>query len=384
MDHENLDRPQVMVAVAASGTAAILVFATMPILVGGMADRFNLDDLQSGLIATLYFSTYAIIALTSPLWVRRWDWRRMGFLGFIVMLSSLSVALAAKDFSMARLAVACSGLGAGILFPISLTLASDMTHTERVFSVKLTIEQLVPAALLIAMSLGWLLGTGLTSTLAALIFTLLVCLVACLGLPRRGISRVEASATPGASNFSGVLGLAALAIYFAGFAGLWVFLERIAIESGFTAEFASLWLAVGLITSGIGPLLAAFVEDRYGRVWPVFWGTAAAVASVSLLAGTVTETSYAAVLVILPFTYYFAITYVMSTIARVDINGKIAGLMSFALAVGSASGPALFGALKESDGPVLVAMTACMVAGALLIILVGRTATIGEQQAELI
>jgi hypothetical protein len=41
----------------------------MPVLVGGMADRYGLDDLQSGLISTVYFSTYAIVALTSPLWV---------------------------------------------------------------------------------------------------------------------------------------------------------------------------------------------------------------------------------------------------------------------------------------------------------------------------
>jgi hypothetical protein len=69
MDNNKLDRPGVIAAVAGSGTAAILVFATMPVLVGGMADRYGLDDLQSGLISTVYFSTYAIVALTSPLWV---------------------------------------------------------------------------------------------------------------------------------------------------------------------------------------------------------------------------------------------------------------------------------------------------------------------------
>jgi predicted MFS family arabinose efflux permease len=381
MNDENLDRPGVMVAVAASGTAAILVFATMPVLVGAMADRFGLDDLQSGLVATVYFSTYAVVALASPLWVRRFNWRRAALLGFALMVASLVAALSVSSFDAARLAIAATGLGAGILFPISLTLASDMPHTERVFSIKLTVEQLVPAALLIAMSLGWLIGSGLKPTLAALLATVLLCLAASFAMPRHGVSKGPITGTTGASTVPGLLGLLALAVFFAGFAGVWVFLERIAVEHGFSAEFTSLWLAVGLITSGIGPLLAAFLEDRFGQVWPVCLGTVAALASMSLLAGEVSQTTYASVLILLPLTFYFAIAYVMSIVACADNNGKIAGLMSFALAVGSASGPALFGALKGSGGPVLAAMAGCIVAGALVVIHVARQserATAGE------
>jgi predicted MFS family arabinose efflux permease len=359
MDNNKLDRPGVIAAVAGSGTAAILVFATMPVLVGGMADRYDLDDLQSGLIATVYFSTYAIVALTSPLWVRRWNWRRMSLLGFAIMTASLALAWSATSFNVARLAVAASGLGAGLLYPISLTLASDMEHTERVFSIKLTVEQLVPAGLLIAV-------------------TVLVCLLASVAMPAKGHGPETISTAAGGSVIPGFLALLALAINFAGFAGLWVFLERIAVDSGFSAEFTGLWLAVGLITSGIGPLLAAFLEDRFG---PVFLGTVAALASMSLLAGRVTEAAYASVLILLPLTYYFAIAYFMTIVACADSNGKISGLMSFALAVGSASGPALFGALKGGGGPVLLAMAACITTGALLIIYVARqpaAATAGE------
>jgi len=144
MDNNILDRPSLVAAAAGSGTAAILVFAMMPVLVGGMADRFDLDDLQSGLVATAYFLTYAVIALTSPMWIRRWNWRAVTLLGFCIMVLSLGLALAAPSFTLARIAVAASGLGAGMLYPVSLTLVSDMEHTERVYGFKLAVEQLVP------------------------------------------------------------------------------------------------------------------------------------------------------------------------------------------------------------------------------------------------
>ncbi len=368
-------------AAAGSGTAAILVFAMMPVLVGGMADRYALNDLQSGLVATVYFSTYAVMTLTSPLWIRRYNWRRMTILGFVIMAASLSVALSAPSYTVARVAVAASGLGAGLLFPISLTLASDMERTERVFSIKLAVEQLIPAGLLIAMSLGWFLGGGLQGTLIAILGALALCLPASAAMPARGRPGGKETVSAQGGVIIGLLGLLALGVNFAGFAGLWVFLERIAVDSGFQAGFTRLWLAVGLITSGIGPLIAAAVADRFGRIWPVLVGTLAALASIMLLAGQVGHTAYALALALLPLSYYLAIAYFMAIVAAADANGKIAGLMSFALAVGSAIGPALFGAVKGAGGPVLGLMAGCIAAGALLIIFIAKhqaTAAIGE------
>jgi hypothetical protein len=101
-----------------------------------------------------------------------------------------------------------------------------MEHTERVFSIKLTVEQLVPAGLLIAMSLGWFLGTGLNTVLGALLVTVLVCLLASVAMPAKGHGPETISTAAGGSVIPGFLALLALAINFAGFAGLWVFLER--------------------------------------------------------------------------------------------------------------------------------------------------------------
>jgi predicted MFS family arabinose efflux permease len=367
MDNDKLERPAVIAAAAGTGTAAIIVFAMMPVLVGGMADRYDLDDLQAGLLATTYFSTYALVALTSPAWIRRWNWRRVTISGYLIMLAGIGLALLAPGYTAARMAVAASGLGAGMLFPISLTLVSDMEHTERVYAIKLAVEQLVPAALLVLLSTGLLLASGVQATLAAILSALLLCLLCSAAMPAAGGRQGEAD-TQGGGAGMGILALLALAINFAGFAGLWVFMERIAVERGFDSEFINLWLAVGLLTSGVGPLLAALLSDRLGRVPPLLLSTLAALASMTLLGGEVSRWTYALALMLLPLAYYFGLSYFFSVIAAADVSGRIAGLMSFALAVGSAAGPALFGAARHADGPVLGLMAACMAAGALLII----------------
>ena len=58
-------------------------------------------------------------------------------------------------------------------------------------------------------------------------------------------------------------------------------------------------------------------------------------ASLVLLRGEISTFPYATVLALLPLSYYFSISYMFGVVADADHNGKIAGLISFALAVGA-------------------------------------------------
>lgn len=375
-------RLPVIAAAAGSGTAAIIIFAIMPVLVGAMAQRFALDDLQSGLIATAYFSSYALMALSSPLWIRRWNWRLTAMAGFAIMLSALAIAYMAESFFQVQVAITVVGVGAGLLYPISLTLASDMANNERVYAIKLSVEQLVPAGLLVLMSLGWLIRPELQDMLLAASVVVILCLLASLAMPASG-RKTQHLNDRGGNLWPGVLALVALAVSFAGFAGLWVFLERIGSEQGFESGFTALWLAVGLITSGVGPLLAAAVADRLGQVRPLVFSIIPALLVIGLLSGQPGRAAYATVLTLLPLCYYFAVSYMMSLIAAVDSNGKMSGLMSFALAIGAACGPALYGAVKGFDGPVLTTMGALIAAGTVLMVLVARQLPTKTMEASL-
>ena len=214
-----LDKPSIVIAAAATGTAAVLVFALLPILSGALARRFELDDVQTGLVASAYFSVYALIAFSSSAWVRRFNWKLTALGGYAAMIIGLFLCLVADSFGLASTSLAIVGAGAGLLFPISLTLVSDMEHTDRTYAIKLAAEQLVPAAVLFLLSSSLFVGYGLGTLLTAIISVVVLCLALSVALPAKGDRGRHTETGQGGSIGLAVMSLAALTVNFSGFAG---------------------------------------------------------------------------------------------------------------------------------------------------------------------
>ena len=369
---EQVNNARTTMAVAAIGTVAVLVFALLPPISGALAEKFLLDNLQTGLAATSYFAAYAVITVTSSLWVRRFRWRSLLLLGFTAMIIGLLACLFASSFSVVQYSLAIVGAGAGLLFPISFTIASDMQNTDRIFAIKLAAEQLVPAAILMLLTTVLLIISAYQSLFLGILLVVILGSTSILLVPdnlqQLEIEKEEREAK--VSRLLSVLALGGLSINFAGFAGVWAFLERIANESSLDPAFTGRWIAIGLLTSGLGPLIVAFVGDRLDRRIAIVAATGITVLCLLFLRGEIVAFYYSATLVLLPFTFYFSLSYMLAVVAEVDYNGKISSLMSFVLAIGAIAGPALFGYLKSTSGPVLGAMAALILVGAGMMVVV--------------
>ena len=360
-------------AVAAIGTVAVLVFALLPVISGVLASRFVLDDMQTGFAATAYFAAYAVITSTSGLWIRRFNWRKVLKLGFAAMTIGLVSCVFAESFTAAQISLALVGVGAGLLFPVSFTIASEMRHTDRVFAIKLTAEQLVPAAMLFLLTSSFLLVDIYTDLFLIILFGVIVGSFSIPLVPDNMRQQEDEVRSHGSQrgNFRwGLFALVGLLINFAGFAGVWAFLERIASSNSLDPSFTERWIAIGLVTSGVGPLCVAFVGERLDRRVAIAAASTVTVLCLLLLNGETTVSKYAAALFLLPLAFYFSISYMLAIVAEVDYNGKVSSLMSFVLAVGAISGPPLFGYLKSIDGPALGAMSVLLLVGAGLMIAV--------------
>ena len=289
------------------------------------------------------------------------------------MIIGLSSCVLAESFAVAQISLALVGVGAGLLFPISFTIASEMKNTDRVFAVKLTAEQLVPAAMLFLLTSSFLLVDAYADLFLIILLGVIVGSLSILLVPdnmRQPESRVRSNDGKRGNLLLAIFALTGLLINFSGFAGIWAFLERIASSSRLDPEFTERWIAIGLVTSGVGPLCVAFIGERLDRRVAIAAASTMTVFCLLLLSGETTEFKYAAALFLLPLAFYFSISYMLAIVADVDYNGKVSSLMSFVLAVGAISGPPLFGYLRSINGPALEMMGVLFLVGAALMIAV--------------
>ena len=334
------DSPRQIIAATATGTAGVLVFALLPVLIGQLAVTHGLHDNEAGLVSSAYFGVYALIAATAPVWIRRWSWPIIARAGYVTMLSGLVLLLLASDRTMVYVAMTVTGAGASVLLPISLTLVSDMRRVERVYAITISLQQLVPALILIGSGIGLLGAYSLENTLYASFIVTIACLLLSSGLPDG--RKVEKQGVGGGSilAFAGLIGLV---LSFAGFAGLWAFFEIIGMQASLLPAFITQWLAIGLLMTAAGPLISVWMAERFGRIIPIVITCMIASVSLLLLSGAIEELDYALLAVVFPLSYYIGLSYALSIIAQADASKLGSSLMSFALAIGAFAGPAIFG-----------------------------------------
>ena len=352
-----------LLGACALGTAGVKIFAVLPLLLGTIAEHLQLDDAETGMVASLYYVAYFVVTLTSMLWIRRVNWRVLASLGCgLMVLGLLGSAVFSDSYQGVIAGMMVSGLGAAVVFALSFTLVSDMSDKDRRFAIKLVPEQIIPAALMFVLPALVIEDFGLKGMLYALALAILVLAFLSGGIPTRGV--VKDDAPQARKQVGGALvftGLGALVLFFAGFAGLWAFSERLAHDSLDPVLVGQL-LALGLVSSAAGPFVAAFIADRWGRVTPIVIGVVLSLGSLFLLVGEITATKFGLLMAVLPAAYYFSLAYLFGIISDADFSGRFAALIASALALGAAVGPAVFGVILDERG-----QNAAYLAAALLI-----------------
>ncbi|WP_372831679.1 MFS transporter [Pontibacterium sp.] len=334
----------------ALGTAGVKVFALLPLLLGTIAEHLQLDDAATGMVASLYYIAYFVVTLTSVIWIRRANWRVLSMAGGGLMVLGLAgSATFSESYEGVILGMMLSGLGAAVVYALSVTLVSDMTDKDRRFAIKLIPEQIIPAALMFMLPVLVIDDFGLKGMLYVLALVIFVLALLSSGIPVRGRALTPDKTTKKAAGASVFIGLGALVVFFAGFAGLWAFTERLAHDALDPVVVGQL-LALGLVSSAAGPFVAAIVGDRWGRITPIITGVVLSLISMLLLVGQITTFKFGLLMAVFPAAYYFSLAYLFGIISDADISGRFASLIASALALGAAVGPGVFGVILNGNG----------------------------------
>jgi predicted MFS family arabinose efflux permease len=344
---QSINDRSVLVAACACGVVGVLVFALLPMVLGVTATHFALNDSQAGLLASAYFGSYAVITLSSAFWVRDFSWRTLAAVSMCTMALSIGAILFFKSYLVTLLGLSVCGVGAAVVHALGYIIVSDRQDKDRGFAIKLIPEQLVPAILLIALSFYFVDLVNFFSLFSSMLTVVLLCMLLVPFMPTSGSTGYQKIEIKGSGAVA--LGLVALMLYFAGFAGLWAFFERIASDGSMETEVTAQLISLGLISSAAGPFVAAWLGVRFGRVKPLLVSLALVTLPLLLLQD-LSVSKYAVVMLLLPAGWFFGNAYFYTIITLHDQSERMAGLIPFALALGALIGPGLFVAAKEAFG----------------------------------
>ncbi len=356
--HAPLYRQPLATFVSACTVSSVggLLFNIMPALLGSAATHFSLNDAQVGVVGSTMLAGFAAVAATSRQWIGRFDWRALIVAGTALSVASLGACALIQTYGALLVALFGTGMGLGLLYTVTIAIVSESHRPDRAFGIKLASEVIlaIVAVLLLTQFVETRWGfAGTVLTLAAISGA--VSLAGLSGIPARRavlppeerfamLRRTVGGVVP-IRNWTPWLGLGAMFVSFAGLSALWALLTQIAPSFGVNDQTVAVLLMIGLAISGAAGIAAAVIGDRFGREKPLTIGMLLAIAGVVVLMVGHGLAGYFIGALLAVGLWNFPMAYQMGMIASSDPNGRVSVLMPAALAIGSALGPTLGGAL---------------------------------------
>jgi predicted MFS family arabinose efflux permease len=345
--------------------SASLVLAALPVfLVGGLAVQIRADlgfsESALGAAVTIGFAAGALAAPFGGRFADRLGPRTSLYAGaLLAVVALLGIGMVAETWGVLVLFLVVTGLAVAVTDPGLAILVGRAIRPHRqglAFGIK---EASIPAATLaaglavpaIALTVGWRWAFGIG---------LVPLLVVVFMLPRvvsdsDTSSRVASQATeasPGTPRRKAIiLSAIAAALGTAAASGVGVFLTESAVAMGLTQGNAGFLLAAGSGAGIVARISAGVVADRTGGPQFKLISLMLAFGAVTIALGGTGSAALLVVGTIGAFTGGWAWTgiFFLSLIKfSPSAPGAVAGIGTFSLGVGNASGPLLFGLIAQN------------------------------------
>ena len=359
---------QLLVAVSLLASIPAGYYFVQPLLVDAVIAQYSLSMAQAGELPGRFFVGYTLSAGFAVWWVQHWSWRFMTLVGLLAFAAGLTLAGFANGLEAILAYYVLAGVGGGILYTIPMcVIASTDTHYAG-FGFRLAAEQLVGIFLLLLLSYWVIQVWGLKGASLALALLAVLALPFTPWVPH---SMVPRGSPPSLIvkrrilNWVSVTALALLAVFFAGYSGLYAFLGQLGISADTSAEASGALLAIGVAVGGAAafslPFLLRWLPGR-GLMGIAVAGClfTAALFSIDLAASR-----YAVGVLIWMGSTMIIIALYMAMLVDVEPSPRFAAAMAPTIGIGSLLGPVAAGSIADAQGlttMVLVTTAAILVA----------------------
>ncbi|MEH6589457.1 MAG: MFS transporter [Halioglobus sp.] len=347
-----VNSPRAIVSASLMSAASVAIFLLTPLIVGrAMESSWQLSAEQASNLPAVYFLGYLSICLSGVLWIRRFNWKKIGILGYGLLIGGVLLCPFTNDIEIVTALFLIAGVGAGILYSLSTCAVADTRFPDRNFGIKIVAEQLLGASLML--TLPMLLSNSFQSLMMGLGCVLTALAISVVWLPAigRDMSPNSSGVTTQRHNYSRMLiGLVSLLIFFGGLSGYWAFIERVADTRGLSQSDIGQALSLGIIGGGVGALSAAVVGGRFGNLIPMLLCALLLAIALWLLSLPFAFWQFAATAFLLSGAWNLSLVYQLAAAAEMDVDGRLTPLISASLAAGAMLGPLAAGSLLTNYG----------------------------------
>ena len=368
IDKNPMDRGQVILSAVVLSALGALFYNLMPLFLGVAQDYRDLDNRSIGLLSSMFFVGYTLTTSTAFFWIRRINWKILTWLGLATGSLALLMGGYTQSHGLLMFCIFIAGGAFSIVYGIGTTVLADTSNPARWYGLKVSAEAMLGAVLLYVLPATLIADYGFMGIMAGMVLTVVLLAPALLWLPSAGQKRLEQHAIhkplPARLKLAIWIGLFAAATFMFSATMVWAFVERLANTAGFDAMLVGKILSLTLVFAVLGSLSAVALGSRFGSGKPFAAATVIFLIALTWLSQTTMVMDYAIGACLLMMSIGLGITYVITIVAELDMDGRYVVLTLPAIGIGVMSAPAIGGILTQSQE-----YAAIFVVGAVTIVL---------------
>lgn len=354
VDSNPMDSKRVILSAVFLSALGALFYNLLPMFLGVAQDYRELDNKAIGLLSSMFFAGYTLTTSTAFFWIRRVNWKYVTW--FTLSLGSLSLLLAgfSQSHGLLMVCIFIAGGAFSTVYGIGTTALGDTSNPARWYGLKISAEAMLGAILLMVLPGTLISSHGFMGMMMGMVLAVVLLAPALSWLPASGYIDQEYAGEkihiPSQLRVAVWTGLFAVMVFIFSATMIWAFVERMANYAGFEPVLVGKILSLTLLFAVLGSLSAVVMGDRFGSGKPFTAAVMIFLLALAWLFSTTSLFNYAIGACLLTLSIGLGITYVITIVADLDIDGRYVVLTVPAIGIGVMTAPAIGGFLTAMQG----------------------------------
>ena len=348
-----MDRKRVILSGVVLSALGALFYNLLPLFLGVAQDYRELDNRGIGILSSMFFAGYTLTTSSAFFWIRRVNWKTVTLAALTVGSLALLLAGYSQSHGVLMLCIFVAGGAFSSVYGIGTTALGDTSNPARWYGMKISAEAMLGAILLFVLPGSLIARFGFMGLMAGMVLAVLVLAPALAWLPGSGFKQNQDDGGQAhlatQSRLAVWMGLFAVLAFIFSATMIWAFVERIANSAGFEPVLVGRILSLTLIFAVLGSLAAVVMGDRFGSGKPFAAAIVIYLLALAWLSNTTSLFNFAIGACLLTTAIGLGITYVITIVADLDMDGRYVVLTVPAIGIGVMAAPATGGLLTASQ-----------------------------------